>query len=129
MNYIVIIQGNAEGFTLDSLSMFTSKEITEIVRKNTNLEKLLMELTGESSPARIQLLTACSSIESVISDFNEAKSLFGNFVDKTIADKYKKALSEFEKLNQQYKALQTYFGESDDSFIQKLESFLRILKN
>lgn len=121
--------GNAEGFTLDSLSMFMNQDILEIVRKKTNIEKLLMEILGESSPSKIQLIAGIVSIETLIAEFNEAKSLFGSFVDKTTSEKYKRALNDFDELNQMYKMLQSYFGESDDSFISKLESFLKILKN
>ena len=121
--------GNAEGFSLDSLSMFTSKEILEIVKKKTDIKQLLFELFGEQSPTKLQFLTLTTSIETVIAEFNEAKSLFGEFVDQETSEKYKRALSKFEELNKTYKELQSYFGETDDSFIPKLEAFLRILRD
>lgn len=119
--------GNAEGFTLDSLNVFSSKEILELIRSKINLEKLLKELFGSAKPARIEIISCEISIETLIAELGEAKSLFGEFVDEETVEKFKKVIFDYEEITKIYKELQGYFGENDDGFISKIESFLKLL--
>ncbi|KAM0680180.1 Dishevelled associated activator of morphogenesis 2 [Glugoides intestinalis] len=119
--------GNAEGFSLDSLEMFATKEVFEMIKKKVDCSKLLNELLGTERPVKILLVNSEISMETLLYEINEIKAVSGSFVSGDIYNEYRQVLTAFEDLFNLYKETQKYFGVSDDSFIPKLECFLRKL--
>lgn len=119
--------GNAEGFTLDSLEYFTKDTILNIVRRKVNKPRLIHELFGESK--ELSLIKDGFSVESIVYEFNEVKSMFiEESVDQCLKSEFYLALEKFKIMHQFYKQAQDYFGESDDKFILKIENFVKKLK-
>lgn len=114
--------GNAEGFSLDSLSSFSDREMIDLIKKKVNIPKLILELTGKQDGT----LAGVENMENLIHEIGEMKSLFGDFVGEEVSSKYKLVCSDFEELMNVYKEAQLYFGESDDKFIYKIEQFLKL---
>ncbi|ELA41526.1 uncharacterized protein VICG_01390 [Vittaforma corneae ATCC 50505] len=119
--------GNAESFSLDSLQAFDNKEILKLIKKKVNVPKLILELTGMESMDQISIINSEISIESLIHEIDEIKSLYGEFVSKSRMEEYAKMCNGFDELINIYKQVQGYFGETDDRFIKKLEDFLKKL--
>lgn len=119
--------GNAEGFSLESLEMFATKDVFELVKRKIDSRRLLKELLGTENPAKVLLMNSEISVETLIYEINEIKAISGDFVSEDVSDEYKQVLIAFEDLFGLYKEAQRYFGVSDDSFIVKIESFLRKL--
>lgn len=117
--------GKAEGFSLDSLESFNDKEIISLIKSKVNISRIMLELTGKENMTN--LFNCEISIETLISEMNEIKSLFGSFVNESTANQYKIVCNEFNELIDLYKEAKLYFGENDDKFISKIEDFLRKL--
>jgi len=119
--------GNAEGFTLDSLEYFAKDTILNIVKRKINKPRLIHELFGESK--ELTLIKEGFSVESIVYEFNEVKSMFiEESVDQCLKSEFYLALEKFKIMHQFYKQAQDYFGESDDKFIVKIENFVKKLK-
>jgi len=117
--------GNAEAFTLDSLQAFSKDEIRSLLREKVSLPKLVHELTGANGGDFPRLISAEITVENLIQEIGEIRSLYGEFVEKKTAEEYKRMHEGFEDLLGVYKQTREYFGESDERFIDRLENFLR----
>lgn len=119
---------NAEGFSLDSLETFNNNAILDLISKKINKQQLVKDLTGQVYNGNNFSLCLDLSVDSIISEFNDVKSLFiENVVDQSVKDEFYSVLDDFKIMNEKYKKIQEYFGEKDDKFVVKLENFLKKL--
>lgn len=118
--------GNAEGFSLDSLDMFNTRDILELLRKKVNVQRLVVELTGKTDKP-VTLTNPAIATESLIQEISEIKSLYGTFVEGNAKEEYLRTCEAFEEFLGVYKQAKGYFGENDDRFVKKLEDFVRKL--
>lgn len=122
--------GGAEGFTLDSLEGFCNDAVLELLSRKVCKSRLIMELTGHPQDGDSVALLGCGvSVETVISEFGEVRSMFvEECVDQGTKEVFSAACERFDEMMRHYKDAQAYFGECDDKFIVKLERFIRKLK-
>lgn len=122
--------GNAEGFTLDSLQSFCDDAVLELLSRKISKSRLVEELTGCSYDSGDVCLLRCGvCIETAISEFGEVRGMFSEEVDQQTKERFSVVCMRFDEMVGHYKEAQTYFGESDDSFIAKLERFVRRLRD
>lgn len=120
--------GNAEGFSINSLDLFKSNEFKGMIKRKVNLPRLIFEITGEEPGSKISIAESDISTDSIINEIEDITKFYnGSEIEGDLMEKYEKLKEKYKELVEMYKKVQNYFGENDDSFAIKLISFVKSL--
>ncbi|KAI5151478.1 hypothetical protein ENBRE01_2167 [Enteropsectra breve] len=111
--------GNAEGFSLESLENFKEKKILDLLKAKVNKEKMIAEMKLQNNK---------NSINLIMDEIKEIRSLFNDdFVDEENSAKFYELISAYDEMMKNFKNLQVYFNETGYELVEKIQDFISLI--